>query len=215
MVTSELLKTVFPACNDPDGWARALPPALERFEIDSPPRIASFLAQTGYESSQFNRLVESLLYKTALRLTKVWPKRFPDAQSAEPYVGDEEKLANFVYADRLGNGDVGSGDGYRFRGRGLIQLTGRSNYAIAGKALALPLVEQPDLLLIQRNAAVSAAWFWGSRGLNALADDLTGDDDLEDFATITQRINGGKVGLQERLALLNRIEPLLAEGVVA
>ena len=210
MLTSEVLRTVFPSCKDPDGWARALPPALERFEIDTPARTASFLAQTGYESSQFNRLIESLFYKTALRLTKVWPRRFPDLQSAEPYVGNEERLANQVYSKRLGNGDAASGDGYRFRGRGIIQITGRSNYAIAGNALALPLVDEPDLLLDQSNAAMSAAWFWHSHGLNALADDLTGDDDLEDFATITQRINGAKTGLQDRLALLNRIETLVA-----
>ena len=155
-------------------------------------------------------MVEGLTYKTALRLTKVWPKRFPDEVSALPYLNNEEKLANLVYAKRLGNGDTASGDGYKFRGRGIIQITGRSNYAETGKGLGLDLVNQPDLLLQKPNAAMSAAWFWSSRGLNALADDRNDDNDLEDFTEITKRINGGNVGLSERLALLNLIEAQLA-----
>jgi len=206
MITVDALKKAFPLCAAPDDWVKALAPAMEKYAINSPARIASFLAQTGHESSQFNRLVEGLIYKTALRLTKVWPKRFPDEAAALPYVNNEEKLANLVYAKRLGNGDISSGDGYRFRGRGIIQITGRSNYADAGKALGLDLINQPDLLLQKPNAAMSAAWFWSSRGLNALADDHTDDNDLEDFTEITKRINGGSVGLNERLALLNLIE---------
>ena len=124
-------------------------------------------------------------------------------------MSNEEKLANLVYAKRLGNGDSNSGDGYKFRGRGIIQITGRSNYADAGKALGLNLINQPDLLLQKPNAAMSAAWFWSSRGLNALAVDHTDDNDLEDFTEITKRINGGSVGLSERLALLNLIETQL------
>ncbi len=210
MITVDALKKAFPLCAAPEDWVKALAPAMEQYAINTPARIASFLAQTGHESSQFNRLVEGLIYKTALRLTKVWPKRFPDEASALPYVNNEEKLANLVYAKRLGNGDTNSGDGYRFRGRGIIQITGRSNYADAGKALGLDLVNQPDLLLQKPNAALSAAWFWNSRGLNALADDRTDDNDLEDFTEITKRINGGSVGLNERLALLNIIESQLA-----
>ncbi|HEY0268652.1 MAG TPA: glycoside hydrolase family 19 protein [Methyloradius sp.] len=210
MITVDALKKAFPLCAAPEDWVKALAPAMEQYAINTPARIASFLAQTGHESSQFNRLVECLIYKTALRLTKVWPKRFPDEASALPYVNNEEKLANLVYAKRLGNGDTNSGDGYRFRGRGIIQITGRSNYADAGKALGLDLVNQPDLLLQKPNAALSAAWFWNSRGLNALADDRTDDNDLEDFTEITKRINGGSVGLNERLALLNIIESQLA-----
>ncbi|BCM26298.1 glycoside hydrolase family 19 protein [Methyloradius palustris] len=210
MITADALKKAFPLCAAPDDWVKALAPAMEKYAINSPARIASFLAQTGHESSQFNRLVEGLNYKTALRLTKVWPKRFPDEASALPYVNNEEKLANLVYAKRLGNGDSSSGDGYKFRGRGIIQITGRSNYADAGKALGLDLVNQPDLLLQKSHAAMSAAWFWSSRGLNALADDRTDDNDLEDFTEITKRINGGSVGLSERLALLNLIEGQLA-----
>jgi putative chitinase len=209
MITADALKKAFPLCAAPDDWVKALAPAMEKYAINNPARIASFLAQTGHESSQFNRLVEGLNYKTALRLTNVWPKRFPDEASAQPYVSNEEKLANLVYAKRLGNGDSNSGDGYKFRGRGIIQITGRSNYADAGKALGLNLINQPDLLLQKPNAAMSAAWFWSSRGLNALADDHTDDNNLEDFTEIIKRINGGSVGLSERLALLNLIEAQL------
>ena len=210
MLTAHLLKQVFPLCADPGGWTQALNPALERYQINTRARLSCFLAQTGHESGQFNRLVESLNYKTAGRLMKVWPRRFPTAASAIPYVGNASKLANFVYANRLGNGDKASGDGFRFRGRGIIQITGRSNYAAVGKELKLPLVEEPDRLLTKDVSALAAAWFWHSRGLNALADDNTDDNDLEDFTEITRRINGGTVGIKERLLALNAVAANLA-----
>jgi putative chitinase len=210
MITAELLHDVFPLCADPSGWATALAPALEQFDINTTPRLASFLAQTGYESGQFNRLIENLNYSTAARLMRVWPRRFPTAASAQPFVGNPQKLANFVYANRLGNGSAASGDGFKYRGRGIIQLTGRSNYVQAGAALGLDLVRQPDLLTQQATAALAAAWFWHSHGLNALADDRTDDNDIEDFTTITRIINGGTTGLQERLAALNAVEAGLA-----
>lgn len=121
MLSADALKRVFPLCPDPDAWAKALAPALDRYEINTRDRICSFLAQTGHESGQFRILVESLNYSAA-RLTKVWPKRFPTLAAAAPYAQNEQKLGSFVYANRLGNGDVGSGDGFRYRGRGLIQL---------------------------------------------------------------------------------------------
>ena len=210
MLTATLLKQVFPLCADAAGWAQALNPALERYEINTRARLCCFLAQTGHESGQFNRLVESLNYKTPLRLMKVWPKRFPNETSATPYVGNEKKLANFVYAKRLGNGDGPSGDGFRFRGRGIIQITGRSNYAAAGRELRVDLVDAPDRLLTQATAALAAAWFWNSRGLNALADDRTDDNDLEDFTEITRRINGATVGIKERLLAFNAVQARLA-----
>jgi putative chitinase len=208
MISANLIRQSFPLCSDPEGWASALAPALERFEITSDARLCSFLAQTGHESGQFNHLVEGLSYSAA-RLTRVWPRRFPTEAAAMPYARNEIALANNVYANRLGNGDAASGDGYRYRGRGIIQITGRSNYAAVGAALKLDLIGKPDLLVEKANAALSAAWFWHSRGLNALADDETDDDDLEDFGEITRRINGGKVGLQERLALFNKIKAIL------
>ncbi|MBS1132385.1 MAG: glycoside hydrolase [Proteobacteria bacterium] len=209
-ISEQVIRNALPLCRDPAGWAPVLSAAMQHYEIDTPARIASFLAQTGHESGQFNRLVESLNYTTPQRLMKVWPKRFPSEAIAAPYVRNEERLANYVYANRLGNGDAQSGDGYKYRGRGLIQVTGRSNYAACAKALGLDLLHDPGLLIQPRYAALSAAWFWNSRGLNALADDRTGDDDLEDFTVITRTINGGTQGLKERLALLNALERQLA-----
>lgn len=210
MITEQTLRAALPLCRDPAAWAPALSAAMARYEIDGPDRIAGFLAQTGHESGQFNRLVENLNYTTPQRLMRVWPKRFPTEASALPYVRNEPALANFVYARRLGNGDAASGDGFRYRGRGLIQITGRSNYAACGTALGLDLLAEPDRLLDPANAALSAAWFWSSHGLNALADDRTGDDDLEDFTAITRAINGGTQGLQERFALYQAVSAELA-----
>lgn len=210
MLTAQTLRNIFPQCPDPELWAQALAPAMERYGIDTPARMASFLAQTGHESAQFSRLAENLRYRSAKRLMQVWPKRFPSEAAAAPYVDHPDRLANFVYGKRLGNGDASSGDGYRYRGRGILQITGRSNYAAVGQALGLDLIGNPDLLLQAEHAAMSAAWFWDSRGLNALADDRTNDDDLEDFTRITRLINGGTAGLRERLALLQQLEPALA-----
>jgi len=209
MLTVDKLKKVFPNCPDPDAWVNALASAMDKYEINNRDRICSFLAQTGHESGQFGTLVESLYYKTATRIMKIWPKRFQTLESAVPYVQNPEKLGNFVYADRLGNGNAMSGDGFRYRGRGLIQLTGKSNYAAAGKAIDVDLIHHPEYLVLPTYTALSAAWFWQSHGLNALADDKTGDNDLEDFREITRRINGGYVGIQERLALYKQIDSLL------
>lgn len=205
MLSPDLLQRVFPNCKDPGGWVDALNPAFQKYEIETPDRMASFLAQTGYESGQYNRLEENLNYTTAARLTRVWPRRFPDEASAMPYVNNPQKLANMVYANRMGNGDAQSDDGYRFRGRGIIQLTGRSNYDSAGEAMGVDLIAAPELLAEPKWAALSAGWFWQSRGLNELADDRTHDNDLEDFSRITRRINGGVAGLKDRFELFKRV----------
>lgn len=210
MLSAQTIRQIFPQCPDPESWAQALRPAMERYRIDTPARMASFLAQTGHESAQFSRQSENLRYRSGKRLMQVWPKRFPSEQATGPYLDNPERLANFVYAKRMGNGDASSGDGYRYRGRGILQITGRSNYAAVGQALGLDLIGNPDLLLQPAHAAMSAAWFWDSRGLNALADDRTDDDDLEDFTRITRLISGGTVGLRQRLALLKQLEPALA-----
>lgn len=212
MIDAALIKAALPQCKTPDIWADALNPAMEQFQISSPARVASFLAQTGHESSQFNKLTEGLYYKTAARLVAVWPKRFPSEAVAAPYVANEEKLANYIYANRIGNGPESSGDGFRFRGRGLIQITGRSNYSDVGKALGIDLLAKPELLIDPKWAAMSAAYYWFGHGLNALADDETDDNDLADFTTITKKINGGTAGLKERYALFKAIEPLLARS---
>lgn len=207
-ITVKTLQIVLPKCKTPQDWVTALNPALAKFEINSKARIASFLAQTGHESGQFNTLIENLNYSAA-RLMVVWPKRFPSLAFAMKYERNPEKLANLVYANRIGNGNEASGDGFKYRGRGLIQLTGRSNYVAASTVLGFDLIKRPDDLLTPKIAALSAAWFWASHGLNALADDKTDDNDLEDFATITKIINGGTAGLKERLELFNNIERVL------
>jgi putative chitinase len=210
MLSPDFIRMNFPLCKDPQQWAQVLDAAAQQFEITTKARLSSFLAQTSFESGQFNYLIENLNYTSSSRLMRVWPKRFPSEESALPYVSNESKLANFVYANRLGNGDAVSGDGFMFRGRGIIQITGRSNYSAVGQALNLNLIDHPELLLEPRYAAMSAGWFWSTRGLNALADDETPANDLEDFAEITRRINGGTVGLKERLAVLNQVETSLA-----
>ncbi|WP_338759302.1 glycoside hydrolase family 19 protein [Massilia sp. METH4] len=210
MLDGDTLRRVFPNCCDAEDWATALDTALSRFHITTRDRICAFLAQTSHESAHFSRLEESLFYRTPARLMAVWPKRFPTEASALPYVQNPERLANFVYARRMGNGDEASGDGFRFRGRGLIQLTGRSNYQQAGEALGLDLVSAPECLTTKGVAALTAAWFWDSRGLNALADHDKPDEDMEDFMEITRRINGGTVGLDERLAAYKLLRKALS-----
>ena len=208
LVTAQKLQAALPNCKNPAEWSAALEPALQKYEITSKARMASFLAQTGHESGHFNTLVENLNY-SASRLMAVWPKRFPTLEFASVYAKNPEKLGNFVYANRIGNGPEGSGDGYNFRGRGLIQLTGRSNYAAAAKVLLVDLISNPDALFERPVAAMASAWFWASHGLNALADDKTDDNDLEDFTEITRRINGGTSGLKERFELFKHIDSVL------
>lgn len=207
-LTEQQLSAIMPGCPNATAWTGALNSAMARFHIDSTPRMAAFLAQVAHESGQLTRLQENLNY-SAKRLMQVWPKRFPTPEKAARYEKNPEKLANHVYAGRLGNGDEASGDGWCFRGRGLIQLTGRGNYRAAGRGIGLALEQQPGLLEQPEAAALSAAWFWESHGLNELADNRSNDDDNEDFKTITRRINGGTVGLKERLALWERAKQAL------
>ena len=172
--------------------------ALPRFSISTPARQSAFLAQCAHESAGFSRFAENLNYSAA-GLAATWPGRFRGADEqpnalALAYQRRPAVIANHVYANRMGNGDEESGDGWRFRGRGLLQITGRGMYQRCGAALGLPLLEQPDLLLQPEQAVFSAAWFWQSNGLNALAD-------AGDFEAITRRINGGLNGLAERKAL--------------
>ncbi len=160
-----------------------LGPALARFEIRTPRRIAAFLAQCHVESAGFTRLEENLFYTTPARIAAVWPSRFADAAAAEPYARSPERLANRVYANRIGNGPEASGDGWRYRGRGLKQLTGRANYEAAARALDRPYADQPDLVGQPADAALTAAWFFARAGCNALADAASWD-------AITRRVNG-------------------------
>jgi putative chitinase len=196
-ITQKQLGAIMPLCKA-DQWTDPLNAAMERFEINSPTRMAAFLAQLAHESTETTRLIEGLSYSSAERLCKVWPKRFLTLASAAPYVKNPQKLANFVYAGRGGNGGRSSGDGWRYRGRGLFQLTFKDNYRLAGAALGLPLLDSPDLVATPEIAALTAAHYWQRLGLNALADHQPGDDDMKDFEEISIRINGGRTGLAER-----------------
>jgi len=171
--------------------------ACERFGIDTPQRRAAFVAQCAHESSHFVRLEEGLFYRSAERICLIFRSRVPSVAAAQVLVGNPKGLANRVYASRNGNGNEASGDGWRYRGRGLIQLTGRANYANAATRLNRAYLEQPDLILAPEDACLTAAAFWDTNKLNPLAD--RGEIDK-----ITRAINGpGMVGAAERRALFD------------
>jgi|SRR5262249_6507477 len=199
LLNEAVLQTVVPQCRNAGDWVAPLNGAMARFDISDARRAAAFLAQIAHESNGLRSLTENLNYSVA-GLMNTWPKRFPTLAVAQQYAGNPGKIANHVYALRLGNGDEDSGDGWRYRGRGLIQLTGRGNYRAAGSALSLPLEDDPDQLAQPQAAALSAAWFWKSHGLNELADDTNPANDDEDFETISIKINGGRAGLDSRKA---------------
>lgn len=180
----------------------ALNKVLPEYKIDTRLRICHFLAQVIHESGHFKYKSENLNY-SASALRSVFGKYFKTDAIANEYARKPEKIANKVYANRMGNGDEASGDGWNYRGRGLIQLTGKTNYANCGKSIGLDLISDPDLLTKSAEACVrSACWFWKINNLNALAD--------KDSATsITKRINGGTNGLVDRNKILN-----LAKSVI-
>lgn len=200
MLTPSLLVRLI-GCNTQaaDDWASPLDAAMGWAQITTPRRIACFLATGQVESGALSRLSESLYYRAA-RLPEVWPTRFhplgqPDGHRANPldYAMSPEKLANLVYAGRMGNGDEASGDGWRFRGRGFPQLTGRDAYVRAGLALRIDLVEDPDKVARPRPGAMVAAWFWSWAGAGRLAI-LADQWDLQGFRKVW---NGGAIGLKE------------------
>ncbi len=190
-------------------WVAALNASMEARDISTPARQSAFLAQVLVESAQLKHVEENLRY-SAPRLRAVWPKRFPSDAIAQAYAGNPEKLANKVYSGRLGNGNEASGDGWKYRGRGLIQLTGRDNYTRFGSAMGVDAVGNPDLLLQPDGAALSAAWFWDTNHLNALADEAS----EAGFVKICKCVNGGVVGLSQREAFWARVKGVVGVGVV-
>lgn len=189
------LRAVAPHLTDDEctAWASTLAEPLLTAGITTPRCIAAFLGQCAVESDGFQSMEEDLNYSAA-RLCQVWPSRFPDAEAAEACALQPEALANRVYANRMGNGDEASGDGWLFRGRGLIQITGRSAYQRFAQAMNMPLDLAVEHAATQAGAADSAAWFWSENHLNALA--TTWSVDL-----ITRKINGGMTGAAERSRL--------------
>ena len=191
MLSAEAIQAVAPKC--PTEWATALVKCMADANITTPPRIAMFIAQCAHESAGFTRFEENLNY-SANGLMATWPKRFPNLSIALLYARDPEKIANRVYGNRLGNGDEKSGHGWLYRGRGAIQITGRENYKAAGDAIRYPLLSMPHEAAQPPVGAAVGAWFWRSRGLNAIADENTADS----FLRITKKINGGTRGLADR-----------------
>ena len=171
-------------------WAEALNKILPEYEINTPQRVAAFIAQAAHESGNFNALHENLNYR-APTLRKVFPKYFSTDELANEYAMQPEKIANKVYANRMGNSDEASGDGFRYCGRGLIQLTGKSNYQAFADSIEIPVEQVPEFLQTFEGAIQSACWFWESNNLNQYADN-------NDILTMTKRINGGTIGLADR-----------------
>jgi putative chitinase len=173
-----------------DHWTEALNKILPDYGIDTPQRVAAFVAQAAHESGNFTALHENLNYR-AVTLRKVFPKYFPTDEMAAQYAQQPERIANRVYANRMGNGPEESGDGFRYCGRGLIQLTGQQNYQNFADSIETPLEQIPDFLQTFEGAVQSACWFWENNNLNQYAD-------TDDILTMTKRINGGTIGLADR-----------------
>ena len=193
-LTKEQLKQLLPKNPYVDHWHEALSKLLPDYEINTPKRIAAFIAQCSHESGGFTALKENLNYKPAT-LRKLFAKYFPTDALAEEYCAKpnkQEAIANRVYASRMGNGDESSGDGYKYCGRGLIQLTGKSNYVAFADSLEISSEEASEYLATFEGAAQSACWFWESNNLNQWAD-------KGDILTLTKRINGGTIGLEDRI----------------
>jgi putative chitinase len=175
-------------------WEIPLNQVFVKYDLNTSKRQAAFIGQCAHESNNFKTLEENLHYSAAA-LMRVWPSRFPDAAVADKYANNPQAIADKVYGGRMGN--LQDGDGWKYHGRGLIQLTGRENYANCGSGIGVDLLGNPDLLVTPEYAALSAGWFWNKKGLNALAD-------AGDFETMTKRINGGLIGLDDRKAKITK-----------
>ncbi len=189
-LTKEQLKQLLPKNPYIDQWHKALSQLLPDYEINTPQRIAAFIAQCAHESGGFVFLTENLNYR-AESLTKLFGKYFPNLAVAKEYERKPEKIANRIYANRMGNGDEASGDGYKYRGRGLIQLTGKTNYTWFAASLEISPEEAAEYTQTFEGAAQSACWFWETNKINAFAD-------KSDIVGMTKRINGGTIGLEDR-----------------
>jgi putative chitinase len=189
----------------PDAVIAMIPDTAAKFQINTPLRLAHFLAQCGHESGGFRATQENLNY-SAKGLNGIFKKYFPTEAAAAAYARNPQKIANKVYANRMDNGSEASGDGYKFRGRGYIQLTGRANYTLFGKAIGEDIATNPDVVS-GKYALLSAAWFWSKNGLNKLADGGATDAVV---TSITKRVNGGTIGLADRIKHFKEYYHLLA-----
>ena len=211
MITRDLMRRFAPKCVDPAGWAEALSRAAVIGGIDTPREMQHWLAQLFVECAGFTDFEEDLWYR-APRLVKIWPNRFPNIASAQPFAGNPKALANRVYNGRMGN-RAGSDDGWHFRGRGPKQITGRDNYTalekwLHGQGLNLPIRTNPELLLQPQAGALSAAWFWKANKLDAVLARHALDGPA--VVALTKVINGGRNGLEDRQNALRRIQAVWA-----
>ena len=206
MVTVAQLQRIFPKAKAANlaAFCDEINEAAVEFEIDSPRRLAAFLAQCAHESGLFAHVRENLNY-SAQGLHGIWPKRFPTVASAQPYHRNPQKIANKVYADRMGNGNEASKDGFKFRGRGYIQLTGKSNYTNFAKFIGEDTVANPDLVATKYPLA-SAAFFFDSNKLWSICDKGA---DTATVTAVTKRVNGGTIGLDDRIKHFNEYYNLL------
>jgi putative chitinase len=189
----------------PDAVIAMIPDTAAKFQINTPLRLAHFLAQCGHESGGFRATQENLNY-SAKGLNGIFKKYFPTEAAAAAYARNPQKIANKVYGNRMGNGDEGSGDGYKFRGRGYIQLTGKDNYTAFGKSIGEDICANPDKVASQY-ALLSAAWFFSKNGLHKMADEGSSDAVV---TKITKRVNGGTIGLADRIKHFKEYYHLLA-----
>lgn len=201
-ITADQLGQLFPQNKYLNDLAEVLNSAFDKYEINTVNRVAGFLAQCGHESNGFTVLKENLNYK-AEGLNKIFHKYFPTVESAQPYAHNPEMIANKIYAGRMGNGDEQSGDGYKFRGRGAIQLTGRDNYTKFAQSLGMDLDACVADMETLDGALESAMWFWNTHGLNAICD-------ADNIIAMTKRVNGGTIGLAERKAHYEKAKAMLA-----
>ena len=201
MITAEQFAQIFPHNRDPQGWVDSMNDVFPKYGIDQPHRIAAFLAQCGHESNGFTVFKENLNY-SAEGLNKTFKKYFPSLDSTQAYARQPEKIANKVYANRMGNGDEASGDGWKYCGRGLIQVTGKENYTWFAASLEITPEEASEYMQTFEGAAQSACWFWETNKLNQYADS-------RDFVTMTKKINGGTIGMDDRIARYERIMKII------
>lgn len=188
----------------PDRVIEQIPGVIEKFQVNTPLRLAHFLAQCGHESGGFRLTQENLNY-SAKGLMGIFKKYFPTQALANAYQRQPEKIANRVYASRMGNGPEASGEGFKFRGRGYIQLTGKQNYTAFDQSVPESIVDNPDLVATKYPLA-SAAWFWSKNGLNKIADEGATDAVV---TKVTKRVNGGTIGLADRIKHFKEYHNLL------
>jgi putative chitinase len=191
ILTLDQLKQLIPKNKHVEHWHSALSQLLPDYGIDTEQRIAAFIAQCAHESGEFTMIKENLNYRWE-SLRRTFPKYFPTEELARQYAQKPEAIANKVYANRMGNGDEASGDGYRYSGRGLIQLTGKDNYFWFAESIGISPEEASEYMATFEGASQSACWFWETNNLNQWAD-------KDDILTLTKRINGGTIGLEDRI----------------